>query len=146
MSDDDSDDWATEELDLSKPVEKPADEDDDYENDKDEEDWDMAPLPAATPKKETDDTKCARKEGSMMILVDLTHLNPDIHSRFDKQGVSDAQAASVLRKSLDYATYSKHMELIAEGTVIPCGSSVWKEALSRLRDERPGHYVCPIFP
>ncbi|KAL3893916.1 MAG: hypothetical protein SGARI_007902 [Bacillariaceae sp.] len=83
-----------------------------------------------------------------MIIVDLTQIDANIHSKFDRNSVSDSAAASALRKKIegDYDKYAKDATLITEGTVIPCGSSVWRGALMRLRDERQGHYFAPIFP
>ena len=86
-------------------------------------------------------------EGEPMILVDLTQLTDDrIHSRFDRNSVNDPEAVSTWRKTIQYEEYSKKSDLLANGTVIPCGSSVWRAALVRLRDERKGHYFVPIFP
>ena len=84
-----------------------------------------------------------------MIIVDLTKMTKDqIHSKFDRNAVNDPEAASALRKKIeqDYEQYAKDSELLGDGTVIPCGMSVWRGALSRLRDERQGHYFAPIFP
>ena len=86
--------------------------------------------------------------GEPMIIVDITQIDPNIHSKFDRNSVNDPTGASALRKKIegDYINYAKNNVLISDGTVIPCGSSVWRGALSRLRDERPGHYFVPIFP
>ena len=87
-------------------------------------------------------------EGNPMILIDLTRLDPGIHNKFDKNGVSDSAAASSLRKKIEsqYEQYSKDGRLLADGTVIPCSTYVWRGAIQRMRDERPGHYFAPIFP
>jgi len=88
-------------------------------------------------------------ESEPMMIVDLTKLSLDaIHSRLDRNSVNDPEAASALRKQVqsnsnDYARNPNHL---ADGTVIPCSTNVWKDALVRLRDERPGHYFVPIFP
>jgi hypothetical protein len=87
--------------------------------------------------------------GEPMILVDMTALSEGaIHSKFDRNSVNDAAAVSKLRRSIeeDYTAYAKNGSLVAEGTVIPCGTSVWREALIQLRDERAGHFFAPIFP
>ena len=83
-----------------------------------------------------------------MIIVDITQIDINIHSKFDRNSVNDSAAASAMRKKIDsdYEKYSRNSKLVAEGTIIPCGSSVWRDALVRLRDERPGHYFAPIFP
>lgn len=92
--------------------------------------------------------------GDPVILVDMTMFTqndtswPEVHSRIDRYSVNDTETAKRLRKRIeaDYDTYAKSTKYLSEGVVIPCGSSVWKEALSQLRDQRPGHYFCPIFP
>ena len=96
----------------------------------------------------TKSPKSSDADGNPMILIDLTRLDPGIHNKFDKHGVSDAAAASALRKKIEsqYDQYSKDARLLADGTVIPCSTSVWRGAIQRMRDERPGHYFAPIFP
>jgi hypothetical protein len=86
--------------------------------------------------------------GEPMIIVDVTQIDPNVHSKFDRNSVNDSEAASAIRKKIEggYTNYAKNGVMISDGTVIPCGSSVWRGALSRLRDERPGHYFVPIFP
>jgi len=92
--------------------------------------------------------KPAEEEGYPMIIVDITQMDATIHSKFDRNSVNDATAASALRKKLEsnYERYAKDSNLLADGTVLPCGSTVWRDALVRLRDDRPGHYFAPIFP
>jgi hypothetical protein len=91
--------------------------------------------------------------GEPMIIVDMTVLSemlslPEVHSKFDPNSVNDTVAVQTLRKLIeqDYDAYTKNQEYIANRTVIPCGSSVWRLGLIQLRKERPGHYFCPIFP
>jgi hypothetical protein len=86
--------------------------------------------------------------GEPMIIVDITRMDPNIHSRFDRSSVNDAGGASAIRKRVegDYDRYAGDAGLLADGTVIPCGSSVWRDALVQLRDDRPGHYFVPVFP
>jgi hypothetical protein len=83
----------------------------------------------------------------LVFLVDMTRLDPSIHCKFDKNGVNDIDASRRLRKKLEenFDTYKRNTSLLADGTVIPCSIGVWKPALQRIRDERSGHYVCPIF-
>ena len=105
--------------------------------------------PVVPPPKQQPTTAQALTESSeTMILVDMTELDSNIHSRFDKNSVSDPVAASAWRKKLEveYATYSKDASMISNGTIIPCGSTVWRDALVQLRQQRPGHYFAPIFP
>jgi hypothetical protein len=105
-----------------------------------------------------DTTEGLKKEeeetyGEPMIIVDMTELSkslslPDIHSKFDPNSVNDTVAVQAIRKRIeqDYDAYAKNQGYLADRTVIPCGSSVWRPALIQLRKERPGHYFCPIFP
>lgn len=155
VSDDDSDDWGAADLDLSGVAattagnssagpsqQQPQQQDgEDY--------WKVEKKVIeqnATDNSITiEDSK--KGEGEPMILVDLTQLTDDrIHSRFDRNSVNDPEAVSTWRKAIQYEEYSKKPDLLANGTVIPCGSSVWRAALMRLRDERKGHYFVPIFP
>ena len=86
--------------------------------------------------------------GEPMFILDVTNLDPEIHSKFDKNSVNDPGAASKIRRKFETEFYSlsKDAALLASGTIIPCGTTVWKQALSRMRDERNGHYFLPIFP
>ena len=144
-SDSDSDEWGMEEL-VFPP--KPAPEETGAEpNDGGDDFW------AAEPKEEpistsNDEIALEKPKGEPMIIVDITQIDINIHSKFDRNSVNDSAAASAMRKKIesDYEKYSRNSKLVAEGTIIPCGSSVWRDALVRLRDERPGHYFAPIFP
>jgi hypothetical protein len=82
-----------------------------------------------------------------MMIVDITKLDENVHSKFDRNSVNNPDAASAWRKKMEqeYEKFSKDTQLLENGTVIPCGSSVWRDALVRLRDERKGHYLCPVF-
>ena len=87
--------------------------------------------------------------GEPMIIVDMTKLsNGTIHSKFDPNAVNDITAVKVLRRTIEqqYDTYSKNITYLQDRTVIPCGSSVWKDAITVLRKDTVGHYFCPIFP
>lgn len=77
----------------------------------------------------------------------LTQLDPTIHSKFDKNGVSDPVAASALHKRVvaNFERNARDAEPLSEGTILPCSGGVWRPALARMRDERPGHYFRPIF-
>ena len=151
MADDDSDgsdEWGMEELVI--PATKELQHSEGKDANGDEDFWDKQDTPtivAAAPSKEK--PKPPPAVSTPMIIVDLTQIDANIHSKFDKNSVSDAAAASTLRKSIesDYNKYAKESpELLSDGTVIPCGSTVWRDALVRLREERPGHYFAPIFP
>jgi len=88
-------------------------------------------------------------EGEPMILVDMTILsNSVIHNKFDKMSVNDSKAASDLRRKIEskYDTYASDALLLADRAVIPCGTTVWRDALVCLRNETPGHYFSPICP
>lgn len=147
---DGSDEWGMEEL-VIPTTDLAAQEDEPDEAGKNDEDyWKVEPTKAEPPKsaeKVILPTKSATPS-EPMIIVDVTRLDPNIHSKYDKNSVNDSAAASALRKKIEsgYGTYSKDAALLSHGTIIPCGSTVWRDALVRLRDERPGHYFAPIFP
>eukprot|EP00980_Cylindrotheca_fusiformis_P011786 scaffold2816_cov121-Cylindrotheca_fusiformis.AAC.2 len=143
MADDetDSDEWGTEELVIPSKQEASGDS----KEDEDDDDWEVkrtAPKPVVTKPGAAE-----KSEGEPMIIVDITQLDESIHSKFDRNSVNNAEAASSWRRKIEsnYESYVKDAALLADATVIPCGSSVWRDALVRLRDERPGHYFCPIF-
>ena len=133
---DHSDEWGEADLDLSSAAvaaeEKPS-------SNTDEDYWKAEPRP---PTQES----TPPEPGEPMILVDLTQLtNDQIHSRFDRNSVNDPEAVSKWRKKLIWSEYAQNAALLADGTVIPCGTSVWKQALVQLRNERSGHYFVPVF-
>jgi hypothetical protein len=109
-------------------------------------------LTALPPKQATasladDKVNIQKDEDSLpLILVDVTQLDPHVHSKNDRFSVNDPDAASRWKKKLTYEQYAKDAALLADGTVIPVGVSVWKEALATMRDRRPGHYFVPVFP
>lgn len=126
--------------------------DEDGEDADDEEGWHAKATDEQTQRRSAE-TANSNKDGDSdggkpMILVDLTRLDANIHSRFDKNSVNDSAAASKLRKQIEskYEEYAGNAKLLADGTVIPCGTSVWRSAIQCMRDERPGHYFAPIFP
>ena len=137
-----SDDWANEELVIPEGT---------VENPKDTvhagEEW-LVAMPDSQVSTQGR-TPTSNNEGNPMIIVDMTKLSDGaIHSRFDASSVNDPEEASKLRKQIesDFERYSKDSVLLAEGSIIPCGSSVWRSALAKLRKERRGHYFAPIFP
>lgn len=151
-SESDSDEWGTADLpDMleSKNVEA-------LNSNENEEDW-LTPVPPSTVHVfECIESNKNRKELSpnmddgknSMIIINMTKLsNGSIHSKFDANSVNDPQAVAQLRRKIenDYASYSKNIAYIGSGTVIPCGSSVWQEALVALRKDNSGQYFCPIF-
>lgn len=167
-NDSDSDEWGMAELVIPPKREGTTDDGDDdagdfaaSQPDDDDGEW-QTPLQASNDtKKDTQQLKSATAASDSLssssspplssqpiIIVDLTQIDPNIHSKFDRNGVSDPTKASALRKKVEaeYDEYSKNTSFLADGTVIPCGNSVWRDALVRLRDERPGHYFCPVFP
>ena len=168
MSESDSDEWGAEELVI--PVasdDKFADgngnsikNNNDGESNSDEwgvEDggddyWDEIIIPnkkkeKKEPKVEQQQKSGSKKEGEPMIIVDLTQINPNVHNKFDRNSVNDPEVASAMRKKIedDYQNYASSYELLVNSTVVPCGSSVWRDALIQLRNDRPGHYFVPIF-
>lgn len=151
QSSSDEDDWAVEELPLPalKLHDNSKEETDQGQAaDDGEDDWEQAKIPGPK-KKEIVVEEKEVPEGEPMILVDLTELSKGkIHSKFDRNSVNDTEAASKWRRKIegDYESYAKDNSLLSEGTVIPCGSSVWRTALITLRAERDGHYFVPIFP
>jgi hypothetical protein len=149
---DDSDEWGMQELDISSKLLQPNNNavDDQKDETKNDDFWDTPVLSHSTTTTTTIPkmNSTTSDGGEPMIIVDITQMDSNIHSKFDRNSVNNAQAASVLRKQIEsnYGRYARDSSLLAEGAVIPCGSSVWRDALVRLRDERPGHYFAPIFP
>jgi hypothetical protein len=160
---DDSDDWATEELSFATSHVLSATKEENHrpgawqllsKDEVDETDW-QAPI-AVSPQVQNDsDPNNKSNPGESMILVDMTALTKldtrfgtSIHCRFDAHSVNDPDSVRALRTKIEreYETFAKDTDLIASGIVIPCGTSVWRPALSRLRLEKPGHYFCTIFP
>ena len=175
MSDsDDSDGWGMEELVIPSANNNDADEVDDDNNKKNDDGTDYWAVDTTSTNNQDDDkdsnneNEAQQKQnnagggsnndndngdgsGEPMIIVDITQINSNIHSKFDRNSVNNPEEASKLRKKIEcnydeYATATSNAnELISNGTVIPCGSSVWKDALIQLRNDRPGHYFVPIF-
>ena len=175
MSDDsdDSDGWGMEELVIPSANNNDADEVDDDNNKKNDDGTDYWAVDTTSTNNQNDDkdsnneNEAQQKQnnagggsnndndngdgsGEPMIIVDITQINSNIHSKFDRNSVNNPEEASKLRKKIEcnydvYATAANAYELISNGTVIPCGSSVWKDALIQLRNDRPGHYFVPIF-
>ena len=160
MSDSDSDEWGDvgDDLDIdAKLAESMAakanvtdDNDGKHKSADDEDFWKVEPKETEPPTKPETTKKETKSggEGEPMIIVDITQLDSNIHSKFDRNSVNDVEGASKLRKSIEsnYQKYKTDSNLIANGTIIPCGSSGYRDALKRLRDERQGHYFVPIFP
>ena len=151
-SDADSDDWATEDL-PPLPVRSTGINDDvvaaTNDDDDDESEWQTKLPEPAVLVAAGDEQDVAQKEGSPMIIMDMTKFSKGtIHSKFDPNAVNDPIAVKALRKQVesDYCKYAEDALLIADRTVIPCGSTVWRPALVNLRVEQKGHYFCPIFP
>jgi hypothetical protein len=122
------------------------------EADVDDDDW-FERKPVAEAEEDNDESRNVPKEqqneGEPMIIVDMTALSTgEIHSKFDANAVNDPAAVKKLRLTIerDYDKYAKDASLLADRTVTPCGSSVWRPALANLRKEKVGHYFCPIFP
>jgi len=139
----DSDEWGAEELVIPSKSDAVQEENEDDEND--DGDWDVV-IENKGPNEST--TQSAPKSpGEPMMIVDITKLDENVHSKFDRNSVNNPDAASAWRKKMEqeYEKFSKDTQLLENGTVIPCGSSVWRDALVRLRDERKGHYLCPVF-
>lgn len=158
MSDNDSDEWGQEELVIppaaaagaaasASDAAAAAASDEDY--------WKVAPpqqLSATKtsnpPPKKSVDEDSNKGNDQPLLLVDVTHLDDAVHCRFDAHSVNDAAAASAWRRKLEanYDEYARNTDLLAAGTVVPCGAGVWRAALQQLRSERVGHYWCPVFP
>lgn len=165
-SSDDSDEWAQDDLpnlppqSASVPPQNAASSligppDDGNDDDDDDEGWESKLTPAFTKETSPKDLKASSKsnetldEGYPMLLVDMTQLSDEaIHSKFDANAVNDPEAVRRLRLQLerDYESTRTNTTWIANGTVVPCGSSVWRPALERLRRQHQGHHFCPIFP
>mmetsp|Transcript_28214 Transcript_28214/g.43048 ORF Transcript_28214/g.43048 Transcript_28214/m.43048 type:complete len:154 (-) Transcript_28214:1783-2244(-) len=145
-SDDNSEEWATEELPPFPSTNQLEQNqptfvfDDSY--------WETKPVDLDQNRHDAN-SDAEGLEGHPMILVDFTVLSSGtIHCKFDAKSVNDPMAVKDLRSSIEksYNKYASDAALLAERTVVPCGSSVWRPALQSLRMEKPGHYFCPIFP
>lgn len=149
MSDsDDSDEWAVDELVIPLQSNAAQEQSREAENDDGDVDWDVSIEKKKVPIADSNSPSVPQTSGEPMIIVDITLLDKSVHCKFDRNSVNDANAASAWRKRIEesFEKYAKDKELLENGTVIPCGSSVWRDALVRLRDERNGHYFCPVFP
>ena len=161
-NDNDEDEWGTHELILdekSKPL-MVADLDSSSKGEDQDEDeyWNSNILNNTTEKSHTTTTVSKSKNedinneddegGELMFLIDVTMIDSTIHSKYDRNSVNNPEAASKLRKHVErnFTQYQNDSNLIASRAVIPCGTSVWKEALARMRDDKKGHYFLPIFP
>ena len=151
MTDDDSvdsDEWGAEELVIPSVTQKVCVDmnDEDEKNNVDDDYWELEKNVEEKPNI-NHQQQDATKDGESMIIVDVTQLDPNIHSKFDRNSVNQPEQASSLRKKIEenYKDYAFSPKLLSEGAIIPCGSTVWKDALVRLRDDRPGHYFVPIF-
>ena len=148
------DEWGMEELDFSKAQKVSTDGDNrNHQNGDGAEDyWKVEPTKDTERGEDKGKHTATEQEkddaGSPMIIVDVTNIDPDIHSKHDRNSVNDTEGASAMKRKFEtsYDSYATDANMLAEGTVIPCGSSVWRAALVRLRDERPGHYFVPVFP
>ncbi len=161
-SDNDSDDWAKDELPdlpLLSVVPMPSNQSTTDEVVEDDEDsgWEQKIAPIVNKNINVMDNDRTDNDiidtGEPIIIVDMTTLSQrlslsEIHCRFDPNSVNDVVAVKALRQQIEnhYDAYSKNMDYISERVVIPCGSSVYRPALVELRQERPGHYFYPIFP
>ena len=150
MADDDSidsDEWGAEELVIPTDGLKANADDNNSDNGPGDDYWEVEKTVQKDSETKESDQKSA-EGGEPMIIVDITQMNPDIHSKFDRNSVNKPEEASALRKKIEknYDEYAFSSDLLSEGTIIPCGTSVWRGALVRLRDDRPGHYFVPIFP
>ena len=160
-SDNDSDDWAKDELPDLPVVPMPPNQSTAHEvMDDDDSEWEPKLAPPTVNNKNIevlDDDRTDNDDiidaGEPIIIVDMTILSQrlslsEIHCRFDPNSVNNVVAVKALRQQIEnqYHVYSKNMDYISERVVIPCGSSVYRPALIELRQERPGHYFYPIFP
>ena len=152
MSDNDSDEWGQEELIIpSVATAAVVSAYDSAAND--ENYWNVAPQQTTktskpVPNKSAQDDRSNSDNDQPLLLVDVTQLDDTVHCRFDAHSVNDVAAASAWRRKIeaDYDDYARNADLVATGTVVPCGAGVWRVALQKLRSERAGHYWCPIFP
>ena len=76
-----------------------------------------------------------------ILLVNLTRLDATLDPH-------DTDAVSAWRKRIttNHAEYAKNATWLADRTVIPCGKSVWRDALMKVRREGPSNVWSPIFP
>ena len=144
MSDDDWENMSDGDIEFNEPTQPADTEKQEPPLQEEEKDWNVS-IPVVV---EKDVAKKPIKDDAPMLLIDLTHISKGaLHSKFDKNSNNDPALASKLRKEaeLKYESYKNDSRLIAERVIIPCGSSVWKDAIAQLRDDVPGHYFIPLF-
>ena len=174
LSDTDSDEWANEELVLppiirtnhTNTIIHRHNDDGSIDSESQQQDisyWDVVTTTETTSMVPTDNATTSQTSRSIepsqddsddqggypMFLVNMTRLSDGvIHSKFDINSVNDPMAVKVWRTKVErnYTMYASDASLLANRTIIPCGSTVWSTALQNLRREEPGIYYCPIFP
>ena len=120
--DSDSDEWGTEELVIPCRTTNVPETNNKSNYDYEDDDWEIKLEKKKKPiiKSEKDNISSqGGHAGELMVIVDITKLDGNIHSKFDRNSVNDAAAASTMRKRIedDFSTYAKDSSLLANGAV-----------------------------
>ena len=83
-----------------------------------------------------------------LFIVNVSKLTDGaVHNKHDKARNNNPGEVGRIRREIeaDWEGFGKNGEHVSSGVVIPCGGSVWKDALAQLRDEHPGEFFLPVF-
>ena len=151
---DDEDDWenAGSDLDIDFTVGRGSEEgkgEEEGGEEEEEDDWEAS---MKVKEKEEEEDEGEEKTGGpappKLFIMNVTKFTDGaVHNKHDKNSNNNPEEVSRLRKEIEanWEGYEKNVDYVSSGIVIPCGGSVWKEALMQLRDDHPGEFFLPVF-